>query len=270
MKRARIVRIVGIVVGAACLLWPAELVGRISGPDFQLVGPPETAELEGALSKRLGVYAWGIWPRAEKLEKAIAGPNLPKEYVQRIQTWVETILSKDLFPKAMDPNQWYGLLKANGYNDFIVGQWQNAKGTVRVQFRATGLLLVVTATSKQYFPDGPAGLTDQQIINAITALVNYPEEKVKDIAIEKHFEQMGDPNNRVLVCYGKLMDRQYDGTKAPLPDGTNMPIWWNHMTFWVTKNKIFFSSSTVNWESFPASLDPYVFKLSASTERAEK
>jgi len=157
MRCSRIVRVAGIFLGVACLLCTSKLVGRtwrVAGPGFQLVGPSETAQLERGLGKRLGVYAWGIWPRTEKLEAGIPGPNLPAEYVARIVTWSERILRKEFLPKAMNANQWRGLPKANGYNDFIVGQWENADETVRVRFRATGLLLVVTATSTRYFFGG--------------------------------------------------------------------------------------------------------------------
>jgi hypothetical protein len=248
---------IGIVFA---VLGTARSIVWAEGPEYELVGPPETGQLESTLGKRLGVYAWGIWPRAEKLEKGIPGAKLPKQYVQRIREWAQIIVTKDLFPDAMDPNQWYGLPKANGYNNFIVGEWDNADETVRVQFRATGLLFVVTATSSQYFPDGPGGLTDQQIVKAITALTNYPDDKVGDIAVEKHLEEMGDPNHRVLVCYGKL--------SAPRPtvkrygsEEKEIRTWWSDMQFWVTKNRVFFSCSMVNCESFPASLDPYVFKF---------
>lgn len=261
MKRTKIVRLVSVVLGVAGLFCGVRLLAVAKAPRFELVGPPETALLEKTLRARLGVYAWGIWPRDEKFDGAVPGQNLPKKYVERLKTWLPRILKKDLLPETIDPNQWRGIRKLDGWSDFVIGQHEKADPNAKVEFRADGLLLGITAVSEDYFPNGVAGVTDDQIIKGITGLLNYPKDKVQSITLEKHFEQMGEADNKVMVCYGKLRDKEYDETKPPLPDGRNMPTWWNCMPFWMTKGKVFVSASMVNWESFPASLDPYVFKF---------
>ena len=67
--------------------------------------------------------------------------------------------------------------------------------------------------------------------------------------MEKHFEEMGEGENKTFVCFGKLRDSGYNPKKPPLSNGKNIPTWWNHMTFWITKEKIFISMSMVNWET---------------------
>ena len=259
MKHAKIVKLVSAVLGVAGLFWAAELLAVAKAPRFEIVGPPETARLEKTLGSRLGVYAWGIWPRTEKFQKAVAGPNVPEKYVQRMETWLSRILRKDFLPDKLDPNRWHGFGKLDGWSDFVIGQYINTAQDATVQFRGDGLLLGITVLSKEFFSNGVAGLTDDQVIKAITSLVNYPEDKVKDITIEKHFEEMGDPNNKVLVCYGKL--RAPEPTIVLYRFKRKVRTWWSFMPFWITKNKIFICTSMVNWESFPASLDPYVFKF---------
>ncbi|MHC4867716.1 MAG: hypothetical protein ACYTEX_26900, partial [Planctomycetota bacterium] len=195
MKRSSLIKVVSIGVGVFAVLSGVELMGKGTGPRFKLVGPAETARLEKTLWARLGVYAWGIWPSSERLKGGIAASKLPERYLDRSKTWLGRILKEDLLPEVKEPNQWRGLRRANAYNDFIVGRWRNAKEGVTVEFRTTGLLLVVTATSKEYFPNGVSALTDDDIIKALTDVVNYPQDKIKEITIEKHFEEMGDPEN---------------------------------------------------------------------------
>ncbi|MHC4867715.1 MAG: hypothetical protein ACYTEX_26895 [Planctomycetota bacterium] len=292
MKRADVMKVMSVVVVVLALLSCAQLMGKVEGPRFERVGPAETARLEKTLWARLGVYAWGIWPSSEKLKGGIPSSKLPERYLDRSKTWLGRILKEDLLPEVMEANEWRGLRKANGYNDFIVGQWRTTSKTRTVKFRATGLLLVVTVVSEEYFPNGVSGLTDDDIIKAITDLVNYPEDKIKEITIEKQFEEMGEPNKKALVCYGKLRAPEPALTPPPKrrarPRGTKpestvpepprqtrkkghpYPTWWSHMPFWMTKNKIFFCSSMVNWETFPATLDPYVFKFPAPGKSSEK
>jgi len=269
MSCLRIDTIVSMALGLLLLLATNILGRETQSPGFKIAGPPETASLEKDLDKRLGGYAWGIWPRPEILKGALRGQELPQKYISRLQKWLPIIIEKEYLPKKIDPNQFYGLKRLHGAGDFIIGELQNPKKIVTVQFQANGLALVFTAISKNYFPDGVESISDSEVIKVITGLVNYPADQIKTITIEKKIEAMGDEDRKVLVCFGKLRAGGYDETKPPIhphPDKKpeNVPTWWNHMTFWITKGKIFFSTTMVDWEKNPSNLDPYVFKLESA------
>jgi hypothetical protein len=254
-------KLVHIGIWCLVLIGVHDLIGASRKGGYQPVGPLQTVELEKALVGRLPVYGWGIWPRAEKFQEAVQGPNLPTEYVQRMKTWLPRIVSEEFLPDELDPNQWHGIRKLDGCSDFVTGQYKNRAESATVQFRADGLLLGITISSRDFFPNGIAGVTDEETIKAITRLMKYPADKVESITLEKEIEEMGERDNKVFVCHGRVKDKGYDETKPASPDGKNMRTWWNYMPFWISKNKIFICTSMVNWETFPASLDPYVFKF---------
>jgi len=267
MEHFKTIKIVSVALGFLLFLLLAHLLGQGTERPFDPIGPLETASFEKALDRRLAIYAWGIWPRDAKFDNAIPGQSLPIDYVERLKTWLTRILKKDLLAERIDPNGWRGIRKLDGRSDFIVGQFKNVDQIVTTQFRADGLLLGITALSKNYFPNGVDNLTNADIVKAATSLVNYPQDKLGNIIVEKHIEYLGEGERKTLVCYGKLKDADYNEMKPPIlprrpgEKAENMPTWWNHFPFWIIKGKIFIAFSMVNWETFPASLDPYVFKL---------
>jgi hypothetical protein len=271
MSGLRIDTIINISLGFILLLTHNASGQEKQSPGFKLAGPPETASLEKELNRRLGVYSDGIWPRTEILQSALRGVELPELYISRLQKWLPIIIKKEYLPDIIDPNQFYGTPQLHGPGDFIIGELHNPKQNVTVQFQADGIGLVFTAISKNYFPNDVNNLTDADIIKAIASLVKYPEDKIRTISIEKKTEAMGDVDKKVLVCYGKLRSDGYDEAKPPFSTSTrtqgkmeNVRTWWNYMTFWMTKGKIFFSATMVNFETNPSTLDPYVFKLNKS------
>jgi hypothetical protein len=268
MRYYKIITIVIMSLGFLSLL-STNLPGQeVQSPGFVLAGPPETASLEKELDKRLGGYAWGIWPRTEIIKSALLGKELPEQYIKRIREWLPIVIKKEYLPDKIDPNQFYGLPRLHGAGDFIIGELSNLKQDAVIQFQANGLGMVFTVTSEKYFPNDVNGISDAEIIQEITGLLNYPEDQIKSIKIDKKIEAMGDVDKKIIVCYGKLRSGGYDESKAPFrtPQGKmeNVPTWWNHMAFWIAKGKIFFSTTMVNWENSPSTLDPYVFKLNSS------
>jgi len=234
---------------------------------YQPKGPSDTAALEIALRERLPVYVEGIWPRTEILDSAPHGRQLPKKAVERLQTWLSRIVRREFLPESMDPNQWYGIRKLHLNHDYIIGQFRKPVEGVTIQFQANGVSLAITAISDSYFPDGVDGIADAEIIEVLTTLVNYPRDMVQSITVEKHVEAMGEAGKKVSVCYGKLWSRGYDPMKPayysqpPESELKNVRTWWNFMTFWIVKGKLFFSTTMVNWETRPSTAAPFMFRL---------
>jgi len=251
------------------------LAGVVVDEAYEPKGPTETAGLETALRKRLGVYVEGIWPRAEVLAGATRGKQLPEKDVQRLQAWLRRIVKKSLVPERVDPNAWYGVRRLHFNQDYIIGQFPTSPQGITLQFQANGVGLTLTGASASFFPNGVAGISDAEIIKAITGLVNYPEDMVPSIALEKKVEQMGETNKEVSVCYGKLRSGGYDPMRSPYhsppPENElkNVPTWWNHMTFWMTKGRVFISTTMVNWETMPSTTAPFIFRLD-SREKPKK
>jgi len=266
MKRFRGIATVGLI-WSFTFLSSSGCAGEQArqSPNFEVVGPQETAAFERSLDRRLAAYAWGIWPRSERLAGALRGADLPKQYVNRLQTWLQRIVRKELLPVRIDPNQFYGIARLRGGHNFIIGRLSRPGQSTTVQFQANGLRIVITAQSQSLFPNGVYQLSDADIIKAIAGLLNYPEEKVASITIEKHFEELGETDKKIPVCYGRLRSDGYDEKKGPFQtkEGrmVNIPTWWNDMIFWVRPGELFISSTMVDWETMPANLDPYVFKF---------
>jgi hypothetical protein len=266
MRMLSVVITMSVILGLAVLILPLCAWGEEQqSPAFELVGPPETASFEKALDRRLGGYAWGIWPRPEKLAGALRGAELPERYVNRLQAWLPRIIRKEFLPDRIDPNQLYGIPRLRGERNFIIGEFRRPEQRTTAQFQSNGLGVVITVQTESLFSTGVDKLSDADIVKTIASLVNYPEDKIKTIILEKHFEEIGETDKKVAVCYGKLRSDGYNEKRAPFhtKEGKmeNVPTWWNYMPFWMTKDKLFISCTMVDWETMPASLDPYIFKF---------
>jgi len=250
------------------------IVGAMAEEAYEVKGPDETAAMETSLRRRLGVYVCGIWPRPEILAGGLCGDKLSQKDVQQLQTWLRRIVRKEYQPEKMDPNQWYGIRKLHFGQDYIIGQSSMPAEDVVLQFQANGVGLRITSISQKIFPKGVDGITDANIIEAITSLVNYPQDMIQSIILEKKIEQMGEAGKEISVCYGRLLSGGHNPNKPPVkprPDAKveNLPTWCNHMTFWATKGKLFISTTMVNWETIPATTAPLQFRLD-NVERPRK
>lgn len=256
-----------IILLTLLLLLPfVTLAGAISQKEeYEPKGPAETAAFEKALRKSLGVYVKVIWPRDEILAKAIRGKQLPNNAVRKSQMWLNRIVKKEFLPEKMDPNQWYGIKKLHFNQDYILGQFYKSERDVTLQFQTNGGGLSITAISKNYFPNDVGGISDAEIVKAITGLVNFPKDQIKTIKIEKKIEAMGDEDKKVLVCHGKLRAGGYDEKKGPYPYNSGekrlFRTWWNYMHFLISKDRIFIYTTIINWETSPSTSAPYIFKL---------
>jgi hypothetical protein len=230
--------------------------------DVKSKGPSKLSLFKTPLRKRLPIYARGIWPDTKEFKESIVGKYLKSEYIKKLETWLPIIINKDFLPEKIDPTKWYGIPKPHEIrNSYILSQFYNKNSDTLLQFQADGVHLGVTVTSEKHFAVDVRNITDGKIIQLMTKLLNYPEEKVSRISIEKYIQEIGDNENKTFVCYGRLRCESFDETKAPKPNGENIRTWWNYIPFWIVDGTVSIHTTTVKWEAYPATLEGIFFEL---------
>ncbi len=228
---------------------------------YRSKGPLLVSSLKGQLQSKLPIYIRGIWPELAAFEKCIDGTNLESKYVDKTKSWLSTILKTDALPGNLESTKWHGLPKLHSGASHILGQFYNSKQDILTQFQADGVGLSLTCTSEKYFTVDIASITDDMIIQMMSEVLNFPEGKVSDIAIEKHVQQMSVGEDKVPVCYGKLRCNGYDEKSAATPSGDNMRTWWNFIPFWIVDGTVSINTTTVKWEQYPATLNGIFFEF---------
>ena len=235
------------------------------GDEFKSKGPAKLPLLRKALRKELEVYAWGIWPERKSFEKSIKGANLKSRYTNKIKTWLPIVLNEELLPPSLDSEKWHGIGRVHRLSS-ILGQFHSPKQGALVQFYATGIDIGVTATSEKRFGVDVANITDAKIVQMMTKLLNYPEDKVDKITIEKkHTIEVDTDDERIIVCCGLLTCDGFDPNN-PL-DRENIQTWWNCIFFWIIDGTISIHTSTVPWETFPMNTKRYMFKFESQEDK---
>jgi len=222
-------------------------------------GPKETAEFEKGLYQLLPGYVHGIYPKAAVLANGVSEKDLsPKnatrmiQYKKKIQTWLTRVLKIALKPEQLNKGDWLGIRKLHLDTDYIVGGFVSAaKGSTTyrdavVEFQADDRSIDLTITSPLLFAADANGLSDVQIRNLASKILNIHKKKVSRINVEKHFTTLAG----IDLCYGKMRcewnERKPDYSKRE---------WWSYIPFWYIKGKMFVHISTIEWKKgeLPAS-----------------
>lgn len=262
MKKRRLSKV--LVILPLVLTLGASLPAGDGGDEFKSKGPSKLSLLRKSLDKELGVYAWGIWPGRKAFEKSIRGPNLKSEYTNKIKTWLRIVLNKELLPPSLDSKKWHGIGRFHRLSS-ILGQFHSPKQRALVQFYATGIDLGITATSEKRFGVDVSNITDAKIVQMMTKLLNYPEDKVAKIVInKKHTIEVETDGDSILVCCGLLT---CDGFDPNIPgDRENIQTWWNCIFFWIIDGTISIHTTTVPWETWPANPSEFLFKFESQKD----
>lgn len=236
MKNVKIITYV-IVAGLPLAVISAASKG------YEPVGPAETALLEKALRNKMAGYNCAFWPRAEKLDKAILGKSLPKEYTDSIKKWLARVLQPDLVPKKLDPNDWLGVRKLYFNRNRIIGRFPVADVNGVVEFKARYRGLSITIHSDMLFLTPASDMTSDKVTEMMTKILKIPEEKISKINIKSHIEKLAN----VDVCYGKMFC-EWTETSSPFESERQ---WWSYIPFWYMKGKMFVSITTVEPTDLP-------------------
>jgi len=207
-------------------------------------GPNDTAEFEKGLYELLPIYAWGVYPSDKILSKGVSEKDLDpntasrmSQYKEKIDIWLTRVLKEELKPNKFNRADWLGIRKLRGGTDYIVGKFvSTTKESATIEFQADDRNIALTINSPLLFVAEANELSDSQILDFITKILNIPQEKISKISVEKHFANLGGIN----ICYGK-MRCEWDERKSPL----NEQDWWSYIPFWYVKGKIFVSISTI-------------------------
>lgn len=227
-------------------------------------GPKETEEFEKGLYKSLPVYICGIYPKGTILATGVSETNLPPEkaarltqYKDKVEIWLTRILKKELKPKIFNRGDWLGIRKLRWDTDYIVGRFVGAseefpyKGAI-VEFQADDRSMDLTITSPLLLTADANGLSDANILNFTSKILNIPQEKLNKIKVEKHFIAVAgiDLCNGKMQCEWDERDEKYWST-----DELVKRKWWSYIAFWYIKGKMVVHISTIDWEKgeFPAS-----------------
>ena len=206
-------------------------------------GPADSASFEMALFDRMGAYAYGIWPRAEKLANA---ERPGRQYVAHIEQWLERILQEDIKPAAgrWGTDRWLMVPQLRLDEDFILGRFVswNQKIQGDVEFQATVDDLSITVKSSELFSIDR--LDDAKVRQALCAILHIPPENIKDLRVESHSGVLGD--DKTPVCYGKVFCN-WNLHKDPLKFDRE---WWSYIPFWITTGKMCVFVSTRDWQEF--------------------
>jgi len=219
-------------------------------------GPKETAEFEKGLYQLLPGYVHGIYPKPAILANGVSEKNLSSEssariktYKEKIQTWLTCVLRIELKPKQFNKADWLGIRRLHLDTNYIVGRFVSAAkasttyGGAIVEFQANDRSIDLTIASPSLFAADANGLSDGQIRNLATKILNIPKEKVGRIDVEKHFTTLAG----IDLCYGKMRCEWNE----KIPDYSKRK-WWSYIPFWYIKGKMFFDISMIDWKHPPA------------------
>lgn len=246
-----------IVIGILIITINASLYAQEGNSDYKSKGPSKLSELKNTLHDKLPIYERGIWPESKAFEKVVNEKDIKSDYIHKLKTWMPIILNKSVLPDRLESTQLYGIPKLHEGGSFVIGQYYSPIGNILVQYQANGVDMAVTATSEKYFSTKVKSISDGEIIDMIRRLTNYPIEKVKNIVIEKHIEEVGDNDSKVLLCYGKIRCDGFNEMKAPTAE--NVRTWWNYVPFWIVDGTISINTTTVKWETYPSNLTNIFF-----------
>jgi len=227
-------------------------------------GPKETEEFEKRLYELLPGYVCGIYPKDAILAKGVSEKNLPPEsaarlaeYKKIIETWLNRVLHVKLKPKRFNKGDWLGIRKLHWDTDYIVGRFVSAseefpyKGAI-VEFQADDRSMDLTITSPLLLTADANGLSDANILNFTSKILNIPQEELNKIKIEKYYITVAG----IDLCNGK-MQCEWDerDEKYWRPDELIKREWWSYIAFWYIKGKMVVHISTIEWKKgdLPAS-----------------
>ena len=211
------------------------LPGMASHQKYDFFGPIETSSFEEALSRVSYAYDYGIWPREEKLKKALPADRIPEGTVKHLEKWLTSVLKKEVQPAEGNWNnrKWLGMPEFRSGSDYILGPLTSKnKDVKKIEFQATDRDLYISIHSDTLFPREIEKVDEAQAKAFLTSFLNLPEEAVKRMTVEHTVEKLG--KDKTPTCCGCL----YYFTDE----------WYRKVPFWFTKDRGFVSIPTLGKE----------------------
>jgi hypothetical protein len=205
------------------------ITAAAAAPVYEPVGPPATAAFERALYDRFPEYVDGVWPSDARMAAAVQADEIPDEWVQHVQQWLERVLNAPYRPPADAMNSWKAIPKLRWGCDVLLGKYADPDGG-EIQFQSIDDDLAFTFVPKDAKLLQLTDARAQDVRDLACRFLAIPKEKQPLLQVKMSREDMAGVSTLmgIITC-------EFDPQKSD-PESQE---WFSYMPFWIADGRMF-------------------------------
>lgn len=267
--------VLAVSIGISAAAWASELA---EDGKYIAHGPAATADFEAGLYKLSSLYARGVWPSQQVISAGVGKEDIPRDQLAQVHSYIEMVVANRYWPTSDASVRGVRHLY-DKRTAILLWQKVDKKNDINMEITASTIEFTATFTSAKAFDRSPADVTKDVILKELGGLLAIPQELLAKGVVAVSTVDVG--GTAVAIGTVRVPSRKYpeDGDDSEDAEATESSedagdtkwrggsldrfYWYNSITFWTVKGKIFVSVMPI----IGAQSRPYTISLEESKDK---